>query len=411
MRVFRCRRSVSRKLVVSLVILAVVTLAVVKIRSILKKMLCSEEESRLMIKELCKLYKTQNAAGNICPDLCETYTLKYVSCTNYREGKKILIMNWKGKKAVLKSKYAFKHDYDGLLFGEDVNKDLDLPVSEFLKMAQESIVYNIGHKMERNLQMLTDVWSLDFKDYINVPKSSHRHPKKTAMEDLWALIQQQEYLFMKIFQDKSKHIPRIYGTCGHAYLMEHTPPGEFLDNDVPRVPMAKKETWKKRAKIALGLLDLLQSFQNDLPEEFNMCDIKGENFGLAEDETVKAIDVDMAFLDSKLGMELLSVGNCTAHKDCDFFDCKGWCDLSEGQCTRNRINNNLQAVCKDIFLSGLDNIWHGLLSSPPLSIEQALLEEIEECANPGNIQHPDIRYKASGQSLQKIRTLIMKTLG
>ena len=56
---------------------------------------------------------------------------------------------------------------------------------------------------------------------------------------------------------------------------------------------------------------------------------------------IKAIDVDMAFVDDKMASEL-GVGNCTKHADCDFFECLGWCDTEKQKCTTVRRNNNLQ---------------------------------------------------------------------
>ena len=33
---------------------------------------------------------------------------------------------------------------------------------------------------------------------------------------------------------------------------------------------------------------------------------------------------------------------CQNHNDCDFFDCKGQCDLITNKCTKGVVNNNLQ---------------------------------------------------------------------
>ena len=33
---------------------------------------------------------------------------------------------------------------------------------------------------------------------------------------------------------------------------------------------------------------------------------------------------------------------CESHNDCDFFDCKGQCDLITNKCTKGVVNNNLQ---------------------------------------------------------------------
>ena len=51
-------------------------------------------------------------------------------------------------------------------------------------------------------------------------------------------------------------------------------------------------------------------------------------------------------------------GDCETHSDCDYFHCKGRCDLIEGKCSGDGVvNDNLQAICDNVFLgkTGLEN--------------------------------------------------------
>lgn len=269
--------------------------------------------------------------------------------------------------AVLKTGKHHKEGFHMLReFG--INKqdnDLDFPVDDFIKMVAESLQMNLGIPIKKEFGLLNQIYSLDFNESVALTRKKNPHPKRTVMEDIWALTQQDEFMLMRLFQN-SKVFPQIYGTCGHTYLLEFTPPGEYLGKHLNFRSLAIKEPtkteWRKRAKIALGILDLIHSFKVKLPQEFNLCDTKGENFGISRDGTVKFIDLDMTFFDSKLATELNVTENCTTHKDCDFFDCKGWCDMTERTCTSNRINNNLQvrpkrynckATIKDILLCSL----------------------------------------------------------
>ena len=44
-------------------------------------------------------------------------------------------------------------------------------------------------------------------------------------------------------------------------------------------------------------------------------------------------------------------GDCETHSDCDYFHCKGRCDLIEGKCSGDGVvNDNLQAICDNVFL-------------------------------------------------------------
>ena len=42
--------------------------------------------------------------------------------------------------------------------------------------------------------------------------------------------------------------------------------------------------------------------------------------------------------------------SCTKHSECDFFDCKGQCDLIDNQCTKGVVNNNLQVISKTYLI-------------------------------------------------------------
>ena len=71
---------------------------------------------------------------------------------------------------------------------------------------------------------------------------------------------------------------------------------------------------------------------------------------------------------------------CREHSDCDFFDCRGRCDLLTHRCAGGVVNNNLQLVCEKVFLGGEGWAARGLLDSRHASI--ALRHAVAECANP-----------------------------
>ncbi len=77
--------------------------------------------------------------------------------------------------------------------------------------------------------------------------------------------------------------------------------------------------------------------------------------------------------------------NCSSHAECDYFDCRGTCDLVEGICFGEVVNNNLQAVCEKVFLSRHENLFFeflGLLSSRHMG--KGLRAALKRCANPTN---------------------------
>jgi len=190
------------------------------------------------------------------------------------------------------------------------------------------------HSAEQNIY--TELWSMDFEDYVK--KSPNPETDYTALKNIWSLLNQDEYLLVKVNQHLS-YVPKLYGTCGSFYALEYAPPTDILS---PSLFQYDSLAWKKRAMSAVKLLNLAQSLNVDLYEPVHICDVKEENFGIGSDNLIKIIDLDSLFFHETM-MRNLADPKCTQHEDCDFFDCRGWCNES-GLCTPQRSNDNVQ-VC------------------------------------------------------------------
>lgn len=282
----------------------------------------------------------------MCPALCSSKKLKYNKCTNYRGGKKVLISQCdevceEGRSvvAVIKSKHPKEEFHFEPL-------DLDKYPNGSLSKAGYGMAYNIFKNMldsqmleesEKIQDIFSFLWSLDFEQY----KREHRDlkvPEVIAIQNIWGLINQDEYLFMKVYQ-KHSFVPKMYGTCGYYYVMEFAPPGDILD---PQLWTGSRSSFKERAEIAVDILNIVQSLDYGFFEPVHMCDVKAENFGIGKDHQVKILDSDSLFFHTSM-LKNLAQPTCSNHDDCDFFDCRGWCEIETGKCTKQRSNNNLQA--------------------------------------------------------------------
>ena len=287
-----------------------------------------------------------NAAGNLCPDLCSKGKVTYQTCAKYRGGKQVLIMRLDEITTVFKSKRAYFHDYDSVAYPGE--KGPEPPHLDALKsMVKDSIEFSFKVTVpdDKIEDLPNTMWTRDLTKFI---KRNKGNPQRLlgAYQSLYSLLQQDEYLFVKYFQT-SKHIPQIYGSCGHFYAMEYLPPGKLLSPSILK-NKAYFYSWKDRVDTALGLLDLIYSFENEFPHVLHICDIKGENFGKGDDGMIKLIDTDAVFFDSKL-KDVLINDTCKVHDDCNFFDCKGYCNLRAERCTDRRANSNLQVLCNFII--------------------------------------------------------------
>ncbi|KAK2188924.1 hypothetical protein NP493_119g01024 [Ridgeia piscesae] len=240
------------------------------------------------------------------------------------------------------------------------------------------------------------MWPDRYKHFLD-HRSGSRLYQVIAMNTVWSLTQQSEYVQLQYF-NKNKHLPQVLGTCGHFYAVEYAPSGLL---DPIFFDVTTSTNWRKRAHLALGVLDVLSSFEKDFPEPLYMCDIKGGQFGVARDGTVKVIDVDTVFLRSELEKQFDRT--CTGHTDCDFFDCQAWCDLTTQQCQKKILNNNLQVVCAKIFKG--NDLQRGLLSHSPHQWTVQLQKLLDHCANPTG-DETDRRGVANVEDFYKLKRLL-----
>ena len=260
----------------------------------------------------------------------------------------MIITKWDQILTVLKAKKKSLYDFDSIAY-PGPNGPEPPPFDMMKRMTRDAVRLNMNVQLTQGEEdeLVNKMWTRDLSKFV---QRNAKDPERLlgAYQSYYSLIQQDEYLFVKYFQN-SKHIPQIYGSCGHFYAMEYLPPGKLLS---PKIVKDKEffSFWKDRAEIALSLLDLVESFQSDFHHELHICDVKGENFGQGEDGLVKLIDTDAAFFEPKL-KELLENEVCDSHSDCDFFDCKGYCDPKRQMCLNLRINSNLQVhVVVTVFL-------------------------------------------------------------
>ena len=182
--------------------------------------------------------------------------------------------------------------------------------------------------------------------------ASERSLSRADMRSLWELLRQDEFYLMQLLKDFI-HIPQIAGTCGKFYAMEKLEPLFHLEFNLGF--MSTLSDWGVRVKLALDIMDLIEELDSKTVYglKWQHCDVQPSNFGVNHAGTVKAIDVDLMYTDEKIA-EILGNGNCSSHKDCDFFDCVSLCDVKRKKCTSVRISNNLQvgtmSVTNDIKL-------------------------------------------------------------
>ncbi|CAH1270184.1 FAM69C [Branchiostoma lanceolatum] len=107
---------------------------------------------------------------------------------------------------------------------------------------------------------------------------------------------------------------------------------------------------------------------------------------------------------------ILGQKSCTTNADCEFVHCVSTCDLTRRRCLKHRSNNNLQAICKKIFVGHREHgpPYGGLLLSPPAAIADRLNKALQECVEPSD--NDDQSQRATSETLQTIRDLLQESL-
>ncbi|KAM6953440.1 divergent protein kinase domain 1C [Aplochiton taeniatus] len=388
---------------------------------------CTDNKSRSILHRLCDEYRQGSLTGDMCEDLCVNALVEYKRCLYYENGKKVMEARWRDVTVILKSKLENFSSYEalGILDYQDPSEELSpldvvfyatLEVRNSLGLGQEDVEEEQGEEVGeaqggRNVS-LAKLWGHRLK---------HREKpySRAELASLWALLQQEEYTFLRVLQDLSVHVAKVIGSCGHFYAVEFLTAGHAWDQNIfsldevsvpgpgwrgqaPWLGGPPAGGWSSRDmvhRIALSFLDMVWHFEHDFTHRLHLCDIKPENFAIRKDLTVVAIDVDMAFFQPKM-MDILDQ-NCTSDDDCNFFDCVSRCDLQRNRCSRRRSNTNLQVICDKIFRSWFSPTLLGVKAGLPLQVE--LQRAVQDCSDSyrGEEEEDEEEGKRRGEDTHK----------
>lgn len=346
---------------------------------------CDEVRGKRILHNMCISYADGEVAGNLCKDVCSTGQLVIEQCLSHKNDNVIFSADWRGKKIILKSKLKSTRDKWQETFPDSLTKDLTTLRKDFLSVFHDHIILqliNFNSHRNHSLFKLTSPARLLAQLYFNMSPASLG---RKEMQSLWSLLQQDEYFVFQILQNLT-HIPRIYGTCGQFYALEKVKTlNEYIFMNGFNL-LSNPLSWKTNVKIALDIMKLVRELKNSktVYGSWHHCDIQPSNFGVDENGVVKAIDVDLMYTTEKI-LEILSQQyiNCTTNVDCEFFDCVAVCNTRSKKCTSKKLSNNLQVVCRDLFITKW--IGNGLLANIPLKSKVKFNKILKECSAATNL--------------------------
>ncbi|XP_014484398.1 PREDICTED: protein FAM69C isoform X3 [Dinoponera quadriceps] len=324
----------------------------------------------------CSTHREGNAIGILCEPLCTEKGIHSLACETLHAGKEaVFSAHWEATRLVFKaSRTKTPSEQFESLYWVDATGLRHFPSEEdFANMIKDLVVSKLNvtlsrHQLERLARLRTHRVETDVVR------------RRLEMENLWPLLQENEYLITILYEDRDV-FPQLIGTCGTFYAVEYVRPIE-----TPTTVLAlsdSKPEWAKRLKLAVMILDLLEELETGMPEPFHICDVKINHFGLPlGGQRLKFLDLDAVFPRTVVGRVIADGKSCEKHEDCDYFDCRSICSRNM-RCETPVLNDNLQIVCEKIFLGWTLSgtiIIPGLLMSEHTTSSLAVL--LRQCANP-----------------------------
>ncbi|KAM6921798.1 divergent protein kinase domain 1A [Xenentodon cancila] len=359
---------------------------------------------------ICDKYRRGVIDGSACSSLCEKDTLFLGKCFTAKPNSQVYSGTWGDLEGVIKCQM------------EDAPPDLGAE----RETRKEAVTFNKptkGTSVEKFREMIIDHLKATVGDQSNLADlatqvlgsaDANKDGRISLPEarSTWALLQLNEFLLALVLQDKG-HTPKLLGFCGDLYVMEKVPYSPLYGISLPWImevwiPAGLRRSmdqwftpsWSHRAKISIGLLELVEDVFHGTSGSFLMCDMSTTTFGYSEHHDFKLMDaqniVPEAIFQSRIRRR-----RCDVDEDCFYgSDCVTSCDLTKHRCTPEVTRPNLAKACetlKDYILRG----------APP-DVSEELEKQLYACmALKGSAEHMEIEHSLV---LNNLKTLLWKKI-
>ena len=92
----------------------------------------------------------------------------------------------------------------------------------------------------------------------------------------WELKETDEYMLNMMLKDSSATLD-VYGTCGNMYGIQYADAEPFMGY---KTSLSEARSWNLRARLAIAILELIESIEYTPYGTLYQCDIQEANFGL-----------------------------------------------------------------------------------------------------------------------------------
>ncbi|XP_040040290.2 divergent protein kinase domain 1A [Gasterosteus aculeatus] len=360
---------------------------------------------------ICNKYKKGIIDGSACSSLCEKDTIYLGKCFTAQPKSQVYSGSWGDLEGVIKCQMEEAPHYD---LGSEMEPRKEaaaftLPtkgtsVEKFREMILNHVKAKVGD--QANIaDLATQVLSITDANrdgHISLPEA----------RSTWALLQLNEFLLALVLQDR-EHTPKLLGFCGDLYVMEKVPHTPLYGISLPWIveawiPAGLRRSvdqwftpsWPHRAKISIGLLELVEDVFHGAFGSFLMCDVSAASFGYNGRHDLKVMDARY-IVPEAVFQEEVRQRRCDADEDCLYgVDCVTSCDLTKHRCTPEVTRPNLAKACealKDYVLRGA-----------PADVREELEKQLYSCvALKGSTEQMEIEHSLI---LNNLKTLLWKKI-
>ncbi|KAG7238159.1 hypothetical protein CRUP_019200, partial [Coryphaenoides rupestris] len=230
---------------------------------------------------------------------------------------------------------------------------------------------------------------------------------------VWALLQLDHFLLAAVVLQEREHAPRLLGFCGDLYVTEKVPHAPLYGLGLPwllepwvpaglrrRMDQWFTPSWPRRAKISMGLVELVEDLFHGTFGMFLMCDVSAAGFGYNDRHDLRVTDA-RHIVPEPVFREGMRERRCDSDRDCRYgVDCDTACDLARGRCTAEVTRPNLAKACEVLR----DYILRGA----PVDLQEDLEKQLDACvALRGSAEHMEIQHSLI---LNNLKTLLWKKI-
>ena len=238
----------------------------------------------------CRNYSKRLISGSLCGPLCDTHELWFDKCLGYGVKLHVLRAIWNGSKVVLKTPNVLgSHSMIKLLTltTRPLNEDFKMTKEEFITLVSEELrLWLYGVYFNFHLQANTSVfYGIAGRTYtsrttevlheilIECDVGGDGTLKLTESLVCWELVETGEFMLNLLLRDSSATLD-VYGTCGNMYALEYADSKPYAGDILDSRP------WSLKARLAVAILELVQSIEQTPYGTLYLCDVLKDNIGL-----------------------------------------------------------------------------------------------------------------------------------